>query len=191
MTRFYVVRHGKTLFNKKGLYQGWCDSPLQPEGIQQAKEIGAKLMDKSFSLALSSTSERAMDTMHYIIANRPIPYKYEKGLREVFFGKKEGDPFAVSRPDPEQDWIGFAFCGGENRDDARARFMHTLEKYADQANVLVVSHGAVIARTIEYLRPDIAKARPHISQLVPNCSLTIFDYQDNQWQLIQLPQKEV
>ena len=90
MTRFYIVRHGKTLFNKKGLYQGWCDSPLQPEGIQQAKEIGAKLMDKSFSLALSSTSERAMDTMHYIIANRPIPYKYEKGLREVFFGKKEG-----------------------------------------------------------------------------------------------------
>ncbi|RNM29120.1 histidine phosphatase family protein [Absicoccus porci] len=191
MTRFYVVRHGKTLFNKKGLYQGWCDSPLQPEGIQQAKEIGAKLMDKSFSLALSSTSERAMDTMHYIIANRGIPYKYEKGLREVFFGKKEGDPFAVSRPDPEQDWIGFAFCGGENRDDARARFMHTLEKYADQDNVLVVSHGAVIARTIEYLRPDIAKTRPHISQLVPNCSLTIFDYQDNQWQLIQLPQKEV
>ena len=52
MTRFYVIRHGKTLFNKKGLYQGWCDSPLQPEGIQQAKEIGAKLMDKSFSLAL-------------------------------------------------------------------------------------------------------------------------------------------
>ena len=69
--------------------------------------------------------------------------------------------------------------------------MHTLEKFADQDNVLVVSHGAVIARTIEYLRPDIDKDRPHISQLVPNCSLTIFDYQDNQWQLIQLPQKEV
>lgn len=191
MTRFYVVRHGQTLFNKKGLFQGWCDSPLLPNGIQQAKEIGAKLVNVPFSLALSSTSERAMDTMHYIIGNRPIPYQYEKGLREVFFGKLEGDPFKDAKPSAEQDWIGYAYCGGENRDDARDRFMHTLEKYDDQDCVLVVTHGAVIARTIQLLKPEIAQARPRIETLVPNCSVTIFDYENGKWSLVSMPKKEI
>ena len=32
----YLVRHGQTLFNQQKKVQGWCDSPLTQEGIQQA-----------------------------------------------------------------------------------------------------------------------------------------------------------
>ena len=39
--KFYFVRHGKTLFNLKGRMQGWCDSPLLDEGIQQAKNVAS------------------------------------------------------------------------------------------------------------------------------------------------------
>lgn len=28
MTHFYIIRHGETVFNRKGRIQGWCDSPL-------------------------------------------------------------------------------------------------------------------------------------------------------------------
>ena len=31
--RLYLVRHGQTLFNRRDLIQGWCDSPLTGEGL--------------------------------------------------------------------------------------------------------------------------------------------------------------
>lgn len=37
--KIYLVRHGQTLFNQQKKVQGWCDSPLTQEGIQQAKEL--------------------------------------------------------------------------------------------------------------------------------------------------------
>lgn len=43
MKHLYLVRHGETLFNKRRKIQGWCDSPLTPLGIQQAKEVKEKL----------------------------------------------------------------------------------------------------------------------------------------------------
>ena len=32
MTRFYLMRHGQTLFNTLNRIQGWCDSPLTEKG---------------------------------------------------------------------------------------------------------------------------------------------------------------
>lgn len=34
--KIYLVRHGQTLFNQQKKVQGWCDSPLTQEGIQQS-----------------------------------------------------------------------------------------------------------------------------------------------------------
>lgn len=33
----YLMRHGQTLFNQQKKIQGWCDSPLTKQGIEQAK----------------------------------------------------------------------------------------------------------------------------------------------------------
>lgn len=39
MTTFYCVRHGKTEFNLNKTFQGGlADSPLLPEGIENAKK---------------------------------------------------------------------------------------------------------------------------------------------------------
>ena len=40
---FYLMRHGKTLFNVRRKIQGACDSPLTEQGIIQAKEAGERL----------------------------------------------------------------------------------------------------------------------------------------------------
>ena len=40
MTRFYFVRHGKTVWNLEGRYQGARgDSPLLPESYQDIKSL--------------------------------------------------------------------------------------------------------------------------------------------------------
>lgn len=35
MTHFYIIRHGETVFNRKGRIQGWCDSPLTDLGVSR------------------------------------------------------------------------------------------------------------------------------------------------------------
>ena len=39
MTKYkvYLVRHGKTWFNRYDKMQGWSDSPLAPDGVEVAK----------------------------------------------------------------------------------------------------------------------------------------------------------
>ena len=49
-TRFYIIRHGETMFNVKGRIQGWCDSPLTDLGVSQAKELGKALKNHPFDI---------------------------------------------------------------------------------------------------------------------------------------------
>ena len=41
MTRFYLMRHGQTLFNTLNRIQGWCDSSLTEKGRDQARQVRA------------------------------------------------------------------------------------------------------------------------------------------------------
>ena len=45
--KIYTVRHGQTEWNKKGLYQGKTDVPLNEEGKKQAMIVKEKLKDKN------------------------------------------------------------------------------------------------------------------------------------------------
>ena len=36
-TRFYLIRHGETLWNRQGRYQGSTDIELSEEGLAQAE----------------------------------------------------------------------------------------------------------------------------------------------------------
>ena len=40
MTTIYIIRHGETEWNLKGIHQGHMDSELPPKGKEQAKDLG-------------------------------------------------------------------------------------------------------------------------------------------------------
>lgn len=90
---FYIVRHGQTLFNQKGITSGWSDSPLTEKGVSQAKEAGAKLNSVQFAAAVSSDLGRAHNTAELILADNPpaTPLTTSELLREQFYGGFEGD----------------------------------------------------------------------------------------------------
>ena len=58
--RVYVVRHGETEENRKGIVQGQLDTKLNAAGVQQAKCVARALKDVPFVVALSSDLERAV-----------------------------------------------------------------------------------------------------------------------------------
>ncbi len=53
LTAIYIVRHGQTEWNVKGLLQGHADSPLTQEGESQAKQIAQELRDVHFDASFS------------------------------------------------------------------------------------------------------------------------------------------
>jgi len=82
----YLMRHGETLFNQQKKIQGWCDSPLTPNGQQQAL-IAKQYFDENeivFKEAYSSTSERACDRLILVIQNKIIFLSMHTALSIVF-----------------------------------------------------------------------------------------------------------
>lgn len=90
----YVVRHGKTYFNRYNKLQGWGNSPLVESGIKDAYQAGHKLSQVHFKAAYCSDTTRAMDTAKIILDenknNRDISLITDAKFREEFYGSFEG-----------------------------------------------------------------------------------------------------
>ena len=69
----YIVRHGKTDWNKEGRYQGRIDIDLNEEGIYQAKQVKEKLKNIKFDKVFSSPLKRVYETAKIITNEDIIP----------------------------------------------------------------------------------------------------------------------
>jgi probable phosphoglycerate mutase len=92
---FYVMRHGKTLFNTVERAQGWSDTPLTAPGVEAAEQLGRGLAAKNvtFNAAWSSDSGRARETARLALdnsGNEALPLNESRAFRESGFGIFEG-----------------------------------------------------------------------------------------------------
>ena len=63
------IRHGRTPHNNLGLFTGWEDAPLAPDGVEDAKNAG-KLLKKhgfEFDVVYTSWLNRAISTAWYVL----------------------------------------------------------------------------------------------------------------------------
>lgn len=91
---FYIARHGKTLLNTLDRVQGWCDSPLTPEGIEVAQFLGAGLRDIRLDAVYSSDLRRTRQTAEVVLSQQgqtDLPINEVYGFREACFGSFESD----------------------------------------------------------------------------------------------------
>lgn len=63
MSYLVLVRHGLSEYNKKGLWCGWIDPNLAPEGMEEARRAGEALRDIKFDFAYTSILRRAQQTL--------------------------------------------------------------------------------------------------------------------------------
>ena len=189
MTHFYIIRHGETVFNRKGRIQGWCDSPLTDLGVSQAKQLGKELKNVPLDVCFCSTSERAIDTANSILEGRNVKVIPKKNLKEQSFGDFEAEKSVDIFKDGVRFPEGYRFCGGENHSDVIERVTNELKKIASEypnANVLVVCHGSAIKHIVNALCPGFVDEKPNTASLVPNCSVTRMDC-DTELKLIEKP----
>ncbi len=190
--KVYLVRHGNTMFNQRGRVQGWCDSPLTEQGIQQAKHLSHYFESIPLAAGYHSGSERAADTLDLILQDREVPRKKEKRFKEVYFGEYEGELIRKIFPDGNVIQEEFYAHGGENRHDAAMRFLAAVKELEQKetGDILIVSHGSVIRQFFEeHSKAFYQKAQEQnlTRALVPNCSVSVFEIKAGEVHVLQLP----
>ena len=93
-TTFLVIRHGETVSNTTGRFQGQGDSPLTNKGRQQAMALGKRLAQVPFDELYSSDLGRAVETANAIAHFTGHKRHSDIRLRERDYGVVEGLSFA-------------------------------------------------------------------------------------------------
>ena len=191
----FVVRHGKTDWNKECKFQGAQDIPLNEEGRAAAVKLAERLKDVHFDEIFSSPLSRAYETACIISHGAQGVLKNDL-LKEISFGEGEGVPFDkwMDTDDPRKYFFeapdkyvppkgGETFTSGMER---TAKFIHTvLQPYYNKnpdARILIVAHGAILAALMSCLENRDLK---HFwgNGLKGNCEETIYTYDGKNWSL--------
>lgn len=155
LTTIYVVRHGETEWNEKGLLQGHTDSPLTNKGLKQGRGLAEKLIDVKFDVIFSSDLLRAKRTAEIIALERKLAVQATKALREQSFGKYEGSnkadfykSFEIWAELSEEEKHKYKKDDDvESNEETVSRLITFLREVAVAyrgKTILVVSHGAIM-----------------------------------------------
>ncbi len=148
--RVSFVRHGESVANVRGQWQGHGDAPLSPLGREQAAALGDRLRTVRFDWVESSDLTRARTTGEALGA----AVKTNRAFREIDVGAWEGltrEEVAVRFPDEvERLRLGLPvrIGGGESWDDLHVRTDAALgdlrARLEPGQHGIVFSHGGVV-----------------------------------------------
>jgi len=150
MTELYLIRHGETPMNQRGVYYGWTDCSLNEKGLEQAEELAGILREVEFDIVIASNLKRAVDTAVVVSGFSPGDIILEERLRELNFGKWEGMHFSDVQEKYREcweqwcsDWKYSAPPSGESFMDMYHRIKCCIEELLDRykgKKMLIVSH---------------------------------------------------
>jgi probable phosphoglycerate mutase len=153
----YVVRHGQSTWNARGVLQGQrADVPLTELGRRQAEAAAQSLSRSGATAVLTSDLLRARCTAETIARALGVLVEERAGLREqgvgVYEGRRSQDVWAETDPDAwgRTDWRPE---GGESIADVVARLQPVLDELRARSEpVVVVTHGDTARIAIGLLR---------------------------------------
>jgi alpha-ribazole phosphatase len=192
MTRFILVRHGETVWNHEGKYQGQIDTPLSPVGIEQGKLVAEALKNVSLDVIYASPLSRSFQTAEMCANFHDLEVIKDDRLLEINHGKWEGlyaTEIEALYPDLLERWrttvVDVVMPDGECIEDVRQRAMAAFREYAEKhqgQTVLVVAHDAVNKAVL----CDILEIEQnHFWQMKQdNTCINVFEYDRGKWRLV-------
>jgi len=154
-TKFILIRHGETIWNKERKMQGQTDIPLSEIGIAQANRVGIYLKNAPMDVLYTSPLKRAFVTAvsihHY---HKHIPLITHKSLKERLFGDLEGmvyEDIVTNYPrmafNISWHYPHYQPPNGERLIDVQERIELLLKEILTQhkgKTVAIVSHGVTL-----------------------------------------------
>ncbi|HDM8439055.1 adenosylcobalamin/alpha-ribazole phosphatase [Yersinia enterocolitica] len=119
--RLFLVRHGQTEANLRGVFCGLTDLALTSLGVEQAGDVASWLADVAFVDGVSSQLLRARHTADIVLAGHSLNAGINDQLNEMNFGEWEmRHHHDLQREDPDAwaawvaDWQQASPTGGES-----------------------------------------------------------------------------
>ncbi len=165
--KIYIIRHGETFFNERGLLQGWTNSDLNSFGVRLAEETGRSLCGVRFDAAFSSPLIRAYHTAEAVLreSGNDCPILTDDRIKEICIGDYEGKPYMAAENGEDMSFMKAYFANpiyapgfpnGEHVKDVMARTQEFLKELAekDYETVLVSTHGCAMRCMLNFLYDD-------------------------------------
>ena len=179
---FYIIRHGETALNAKGIMQGRLDEPLDKSGRDLAVLTGRAMKNIRFDRCISSPLKRARETAGTILreSENDVRIETDERLIEIDFGSLEGKTRSEMGEAGELFYTDpFRYAGfphGERIQDVCARtreFLMELIARDDGKTYLISTHGCAMRAMVNFLHKNPADFwGGHIPY---NCSATIVE----------------
>jgi probable phosphoglycerate mutase len=175
--RLWLVRHGETTWNSRGLVQGQRDPGLSPSGRQQVARCARHLAAASAEALYSSDLRRALESAAPIADALGVEVRVEPDLRERSLGHAEGKPAARLGP----EWSGVsagrvvdadaAPTGGESVRQLYERVASCASRILSlhRGDLVLVCHGGVVRALSAWLDgvPPEEMTWPEVENGVP------------------------
>jgi probable phosphoglycerate mutase len=154
-TRLFIVRHGETEYNKKGMMQGrGIDAPLNETGHRQSNLISNILEPEKPEMIISSGMIRAIETARPLSEKMSQPIHSFSELDEMDFGDLEGQKSSNIQKELEDlhnAWskgdVHIPIPGGESPEEvferANGRLSAILDNEENETKVFFL-HGRLI-----------------------------------------------
>lgn len=151
----YIIRHGETDLNRKGIVQGsGVDAPLNELGRQQAQAFFEAYKDTPFEVILTSNLIRTHQTVQPFI-ELGLPWEQLEDIKEMNWGFHEGKESTPAMHAEYQQikeaWgrgeLDVRLPGGESAEELGVRINRFIEhlKHRPEKLILVCSHGRAMS----------------------------------------------
>lgn len=160
MTKLILIRHGRTLWNSSGKFQGQSDIELSQEGISQAEKLAENFPVTHIDRVYSSNLKRAYITGEIIAKKFNVPIIKDKRLCEVSFGSWEGLTYdeihekwpneietMFSTPDVLTMPEGESFAQVQKR--GVEALLDIVNKHPDET-IAITAHGGILRTLLAY-----------------------------------------
>lgn len=155
---FIFVRHGETIYNTEGRFQGISDSSLTAKGILQAKKIHDYVKNYTPLHFFASPLPQALHTQSILAENLDSTVEVLEEIKEVCYGDWEGKTKEDLKNHPlwevkKQDRFNFVHPGTYKQKKGESykhlynrieKFLTKLLKKKHDKNIVLVSHLGVM-----------------------------------------------
>ena len=153
-TRFYLIRHGETDWNKGGRYQGRTNIQLNDLGREQARLLGERFKYLPLDVVYVSPLDRAVATAEPVATSHGLTPITDEHFIEINFGEWEGhtieelsEKFGSAYTDFFKDPFDHPVPGEGSFQNAMDRAIEGFNILAERhkgQNVAIISHGGLL-----------------------------------------------
>ncbi len=182
--KIYILRHGTTIWNEKGITQGYRNNRLSQTGKFMVEQTANIFKNTKFDIIFSSPLMRTMQTANIMNKYHNVKIIKDNRLIEIDQGIFSGKIKAgLTEEEKILKSMRSASCGMESYESAFKRaknFINEIISNNKYENVLIVTHNVIASFLADIIsKVDIDFNNPKHLRNFKNAEIKIFNIYNN------------